>query len=219
MQATFLGHASVKIDDLLIDPWTQEIPGFGLKPNHEYTEAERKASVICITHNHPDHRLGAEELAQENNATVVTGFELGAELMGKGLQVNLMNIGGTIEQNGWKIHMTKAIHSATSNPSGFILQKNGKTIYHAGDTAVFSEMQHLGEHYSIDVAFLPIGDRFTMGINEAVKALKLLKPKMVIPIHYNTFEMVQVNENEFKEKAENLGIRCELLKPGSSLEI
>lgn len=219
MKVKFLGHASVKIDDLLVDPWTLEMEGFGLKPPYAYSEQDRKARVICLSHNHPDHRLGAEEIAKENNATVVAGFELAGEFMAKGLQANFLNIGGTIEQDGWRIHMTPAWHSASSNPSGFILQKNGKTFYHAGDTALFDDMKRLGSDFQIDVAFLPIGDRFTMGINHAIQAAKLLKPKMVIPIHYNTFDMIKVNENEFKQKLEKTGIACKLLKPGQEIEI
>lgn len=219
MRVKFLGHATVKIDDLIVDPWTKEIEGFGLKPPYEYSAADRRAKVVCISHNHPDHRLGAEEIAKENNATVVAGFELAGEFMAKGLQATFLNIGGTIEQDGWKIHMTQAWHSASSNPSGFILQKNGKTFYHAGDTGLFEDMKRLGQEFRIDVAFLPIGDRFTMGIDQAIKAVQMLKPKMVIPIHYNTFDMIKVNENEFKQKLEKTGIACQLLKPGQEIEI
>lgn len=219
MKVKFLGHASVKIDDLIVDPWTKEIEGFGLNPPYEYSKADRQCKVLCVSHNHPDHRLGAEELAKESNATVVAGFELAGEFASKGLQTNFLNIGGTIEQDGWRIHMTHAIHSASSNPSGFILQKNGKTFYHAGDTALFSEMKQLGESFQIDVAFLPIGDRFTMGIDQAVKAAQMLKPKMVVPIHFNTFDMIKVNENDFKQKLEKAGIACRLLKPGQEIEI
>lgn len=219
MKVKFLGHAGVKIDDLVVDAWTKEMEGFGLKPPYEYSQADKQFKVLCITHNHPDHRLGAEELLQENKATVVAGFELAGEFAAKGLQANFLNIGGTIEQDGWKIHMTDAVHSASSNPSGFILQKNGKTFYHAGDTAIFSGMKHLGETFSIDIAFLPIGDRFTMGMNDAIKAVQMLKPKMVIPIHFNTFDMIKVNENEFRQKLEKMGIACKLLKPGQEIEI
>ncbi|MBU0636512.1 metal-dependent hydrolase [Candidatus Micrarchaeota archaeon] len=219
MKAKFLGHATVKIDDLLIDPWTKEIEGFGLKPPYEYTEEDKKFKVMCITHNHPDHCLGAEELVKEANATLIAGFELAAEFLQKGLQANPMNIGGTIEQEGWKIYMTPAWHSASSNPNGFILQKNGKTFYHAGDTGLFEDMERLGKEFSIDIAFLPIGDRFTMGIDEASKAVQLLKPKLVVPMHYNSFDLIRVNENEFKEKVEKAGFACKIVQPGQEIEI
>lgn len=219
VKVKFLGHASIKIGDLLVDPWTKEIEGFGLKPNYEYSAEDRKSAVVCITHNHPDHRLGAEELVKESGATVVAGFELAVEFMQKGFKANFMNIGGTIEQDGWKIHMAPALHSASSNPNGFVLQKNGKTFYHAGDTAIFSEMGQLGEEFSIDLAFLPIGDRFTMGIGQAVKAAQMLKPKLVVPIHFNTFDLIRVDENEFRQKLEKTGIACKLLEPGQEIEI
>ena len=201
MDITFLGHASVKIDDLIVDPWTKEIEGFGLKPLHAYTAKDRKCKFICITHNHPDHRLGAEDLAKENNATIIAGFELAGEFMGKGLSADMLNIGGSVEQGDWKIHMTQAWHSASSNPSGFILQKKGKTFFHAGDTGLFDDLKRIGTDFSIDVAFLPIGGRFTMGPGEALAAAAMLKPKLVIPIHYNTFDMIKVDEKSFARKA------------------
>lgn len=217
MKISFLGHASIKLDDLIVDPWTKEIPGFGLKPSYDFSASDRKANVLCISHNHPDHRLGAEELATENKATIVAGFELAGEFASKGLNVEMMNTGGRIQVSDWSIFMTKAFHSGSSNPNGFILQKGGLTLYHAGDTSFFSGMNALGEKFHIDVAFLPIGDRFTMGIDEAVRAAKALKPKIVVPIHYNTFPMIAVNDQQFKAKIEALGLQCKILKPGESM--
>jgi len=215
----YLGHASVKIDDLIVDPWTDEMPGMGLKNSHVFTAADRKTNLICISHDHLDHHLGAEALAKENDATVVTGFELAVQYAAKGTKVEMMNVGGQISVKDWSIFMTKAFHSASSNPSGFILRKNGKTVYHAGDTSFFSGMKNLGERFSIDVAFLPIGDRFTMGIEEAVHAAQALSPKLVIPIHFNTFPMINADENDFKSRLEKLGIACKPLKPGQEIEI
>ncbi len=189
----------------------------GLKNSYAWTAEDRKANILCLSHSHDDHHLGCEELAKENNAKIVAGFELGLQYASKGLNVEMMNIGGRIKINDWSIFMTKAFHSG--NPNGFILQKESKTFYHAGDTSFFSGMKNLGEKFAIDVAFLPIGDRFTMGIDEAVHAAKALHPKTVIPIHYDTFPMIQANANEFKSKIEALGIACKPLKPGFAITI
>ncbi len=218
MKVSFLGHATVKLDDLAIDVWTKPL-GPGFEPPHTYTAADKQFKTLCITHNHADHRLGAEEILSENKATVVAGFELASEFAEKGFAVSPMNVGGQIECNGWKIHMTPAWHSASSNPSGFVLQKNGLTVYHAGDTALFSDIKLIAEQFKIDLAFLPIGDRFTMGINDAVTAAKWLKPKTVVPIHYNTFDMIRVDEHDFEHKIKTSGLECKLLKPGQSIEL
>ena len=219
MKVKFLGHSGFKLDELLVDPFTKEIPGMGLKNNYDYTQEDQRAKVVCITHNHADHRLGAEDISKEHNATVVAGFELALEFAQQGLPAEFMNIGGTVNVHGWRIHMTPATHSGSCNPSGFIFQKGGKTVYHAGDTGLFYDMKRLGDEYSIDLVLLPIGGRFTMDVEEAVKAVKLLKPKAVIPMHYNTFDLVRADPADFKKKVEALGIQCHVLQPGQEMQI
>lgn len=221
MKIKWLGHAGFRIDDLIVDPWLEEIPGFGLKNNYEISEEDKNGvKVICGTHKHEDHFLGSFELAKELNATFVAGMELATEAMHAGCKAEFMNIGGTIETNGWRISMVPALHSASTNPSGFILQKNGKTIYHAGDTGLTKEMELIGKRFAIDVALLPIGGRFTMDSKEAVEAVKMLKPKIVIPMHFNTFPMITADAEKFRQMVEReTKTKAIVLKPGQAAEI
>ncbi len=219
MKAKFIGHATVKIDNLMVDPWIKEIPQFGMKPPTELSDSDKNLEVLCITHSHLDHLFGVEELALEKKATIVCNFDMAMEFAQKGIAINPLNIGGTISQNGWKITMTFATHSATSNPSGFILQKEGITIYHAGDTGLFGDMKLIGEQYPIDYAFLPIEGVFTMNATQAVEAAKLLKAKNIIPIHYNTFDAIKANANAFKDALKKAGINCIILNPGQEIEL
>lgn len=220
MKIKWLGHAGFRIGDLIVDPWLQEMPGFGLKNNYEFSLEDKKGiRVVCATHRHEDHFFGGFGLAKECNATFVAGMELATEAMQAGCKAEFMNIGGTIETNGWRISMVPALHSASANPSGFILQKNGKTIYHAGDTGLTKEMELIGKGFEIDIALLPIGGRFTMDADAAVEALKMLLPKKVIPMHFNTFPMIQADANAFKEKAESeTNSKAIVLLPGQETE-
>ncbi len=221
MKIKWLGHAGFRIDDLIVDPWTMEIPGFGLKNNYALSAEDKEGiKVVCSTHRHEDHFLGGFEIAKETGAVFVAGMELATEAMQAGCKVEFMNIGGTIETSGWKISMVPALHSASTNPSGFVFQKDGKTIYHAGDTGLSKEMEFTGKHFSIDVALLPIGGRFTMDAKEAVKAVKILKPKIVVPMHYNTFPMISADANAFKKAVEKeTSAKATVLSPGEETEI
>jgi L-ascorbate metabolism protein UlaG (beta-lactamase superfamily) len=105
------------------------------------------------------------------------------------------------------------------NPAGFVVTAEGKNVYHAGDTCVFFEMELIGRMHPLDLAFLPIGDNFTMGIDEAVEAVRLLKPKRVVPIHYNTFDLIRVDPKEFAEKVRPLGIEPIVLAPGQGMTL
>ena len=123
------------------------------------------------------------------------------------------NIGGRVKLQGIELLFTQAFHSMSSNPSGVVIFYNNKTIYHAGDTGVFGDMKLIGEMYPIDLAFLPVGGHFTMGLYEANKAIELLKPKTVIPIHYNTFDLIKQN-NVDQKLAINTKTKVVVLQPG-----
>jgi len=221
LKIKWLGHAGFRIDDLIVDPWTKEMPGFGLKNNYEFSAADKQGvNVVCSSHSHEDHFLGGFELAKEANAVFVAGMELATEAMKAGCKAEFMNVGGTIETNGWKISMVPAVHSASTNPGGFVFQKGGKTIYHAGDTGLTKEMEFIGKQFAIDVALLPIGGRFTMDADAAVKAVKLLKPKVVVPMHYNTFPMIAADAGFFKKRIEKeTKTNAVLLSLGEETEI
>ena len=206
MKMKFLGHSAFLIDDLLIDPYIKENPLCPVK-----TE-DIKCKVICVTHNHFDHFGDAMEIAKNNGATLVGIPEVVKTPKKNDIKILTMNFGGPLKVNDWTIRIVPATHSG--NPVGFVLKKD-KTIYHAGDTGLFMDMMLIAD-YDIDVALLPIGGRYTMDIEQAVEACKLLKCKTAIPMHYNTWDIIKANAEEFKEKAP-----CEvvILKPGETHEV
>ncbi|NIM47298.1 MAG: metal-dependent hydrolase [Candidatus Aenigmarchaeota archaeon] len=207
MKIKFLGHSAFLIDDLLTDPFIKNNPICPIKVE------DIKCKIICVTHDHHDHLGDAFEIAKNNDATIVGIYDMVKEADEKGLKTELMNIGGPIKVENWEIRLVPATHSG--NPIGFVLKKDNKTIYHAGDTGLFMDMMLIGE-YNIDVALLPIGGRYTMDIEQAVEACKMLKCKKVIPMHYNTWNTIEANPEGFKKKAP-----CDviILKSGETFEV
>jgi len=207
MQVSYHGHSIVKIKTngttILIDPF---ISGNGLT---DLKVEEEKPDVILLTHGHNDHVGDTIELAKANNSLVVAPNELAVYLGKQGLNVHPMGIGGAYEFPFGKVKYTLAFHGSvyetenevinTGNPGGILFSAEGLTIYHAGDTALFGDMKLIGERNSIDAAFLPIGDNFTMGPEDAAYAVELLKPKTVVPIHYNTFPVIKQDPTVFAE--------------------
>lgn len=205
MQVSYHGHSIVKIQTngktILIDPF---INGNGLT---DLKVEEEKPDVILITHGHNDHVGDTIELAKANNSLVVAPNELAVYLGKQGLHVHPMGIGGAYEFPFGKVKYTLAFHGSvyetegevvnTGNPGGILFTAEGVTLYHAGDTALFGDMKLIGDRNSIDVAFLPIGDNFTMGPEDAAYAVELLKPKSVVPIHYNTFPVIKQDPAAF----------------------
>ncbi len=228
MKITWLGHAAFLIEGkkkILIDPFLEGNPMAAAKPE------EVEADIICITHAHGDHIGDAEKIAKKCNAKIVSTYEIASLFEGKGIEAIGMNIGGTVEIEGVKISMVSASHTSClpEDPKGYggvavgfvIEAEEGKKVYHAGDTGLMADFQIIGDYYSPTVALLPIGGHFTMGIDEAVYAIGMIKPKHVIPMHYNTFPMIQANPEEFKEKVEKKYryVKVHVLKPGESVEI
>ncbi|MBU2638548.1 MAG: metal-dependent hydrolase [Nanoarchaeota archaeon] len=212
MKVKYLGHSAFLIGDLLIDPFMTG------NPNCREKAKDIKCRVVCVTHDHPDHLGDAFEIAKRNKAVFVAIHELAELAASKGIKSEGMNIGGCITVGGWKIKMVEALHSAgMGHPAGFVLEnvKLGKTIYHAGDTGLFSDMK-LIRRERIDIAMLPIGDRYTMGIKEAVKAAALLKPKVAVPMHYNTFPVIQANPEDFKKKC---AVKVKIFKSGEEQDL
>ena len=207
MQVSYHGHSIVKIKTndktILIDPF---INGNGLT---DLKVEEEKPDVILLTHGHNDHVGDTIELAKANNSLVVAPNELAVYLGKQGLNVHPMGIGGAYEFPFGKVKYTLAFHGSvyetenevinTGNPGGILFTAEGLTIYHAGDTALFGDMKLIGDRNSIDVAFLPIGDNFTMGPEDAAYAVELLKPNTVVPIHYNTFPVIKQDPTVFAE--------------------
>ncbi len=215
---TWYGHACFKVDNVLIDPF---VPN----PlcNLPYDEIMEGVDVIAVTHGHADHLGNTEELAKTYDVPVVTNHEISVYLSERGVNAEGMNIGGTIEINGAKLTMVKAEHSSDISPtisggvaSGFIINDR---VYHAGDTGLFGDMELIGEIYAPQIALLPIGGRYTMGIDEALVAIELIYSEIVIPMHYNTFPLIEVDVNEFVKKAEALGVEVVVPKIGEPLNL
>ncbi|MEA3320879.1 MAG: metal-dependent hydrolase [Bacillota bacterium] len=210
MKVSYHGHSVVKVEakgkTILFDPF---ITGNGLT---DLTAADVKVDVILLTHGHNDHVGDTIDLALKNDALVVAPFELAEYLGWQGVKVHEMHIGGAHEFDFGKVKLTQAFHGSsytdyetktivyTGMPSGILLTIDGKTIFHAGDTALFSDMKLIGELNDIDVAFLPIGDNFTMGPDDAVLAAKWLDASTVVPIHFNTFPVIEQNPHDFVSK-------------------
>jgi len=192
MKVHYFGHSGIILEDkltVLIDPWLNDNPLAKIK-----AENITKADYIIATHNHFDHVNDIPIIAKNTGATVIGIVETADELASKGCEKTIgCNIGGKVKLKGIELVFTQAFHSMSSNPSGVIIFLNNKTIYHAGDTGVFSDMKLIGEMYPIDLAFLPVGGYFTMGPPEANKAIQLLCPKTIVPIHYNTFDLIKQN--------------------------
>ncbi|AIE61019.1 metal-dependent hydrolase [Bacillus methanolicus] len=226
MKVSYHGHSVVKIETngktIFIDPF---ISGNGLT---DLKLDDVKPDVIIITHAHGDHVGDAIEVAKKNNSLVIANFELATYLSWQGLNTHGMHIGGAYEFDFGKVKLTPAFHGTGiitekneiiygGMPAGVLVMAEGKTIYHAGDTALFSDMKLIGERHPIDLAFLPIGDNFTMGPEDAAYAAKLLNPKIVVPIHYNTFPPIKQDPQKFIDMLE--GVSGKVLRAGEAIEL
>lgn len=213
----WLGHSCFEIElmnkIILIDPWLDGNPKAPVKASDI-----KKADVICVTHDHSDHLGDAFDICKRTGATFVSVYELSVYAQEKGVKETVgINIGGTVNVKEIEISMVRAVHSCTRGaPAGFILNGEGKTIYHAGDTGFFGDMRLIGEVYSPDVALIPIGGYYTMGAREAAEAVKLIKPKVVVPMHYQTFPVLASSAEDFiKAVTEKLPqVKVVALKPG-----
>lgn len=216
---TYYGHSAFALNNakrkLLFDPF------FSGNPQATTTADVVTCNYILISHGHGDHLGDAEAIAARTGATVIGTPEIieacHAEF-GHG-----MNVGGKADFDFGSVYMTQAIHSSGTPgllSCGFVVSMEGKNVYYAGDTALFSDMKLLGEKFRIDCAVLPIGDNYTMGIDDAVQAIKFLQPKHVIPVHYNTWSVIEADPAEFKAKAETkTECQVHILKPGDALDI
>jgi L-ascorbate metabolism protein UlaG (beta-lactamase superfamily) len=218
----WLGHSGFEIElankILLIDPWLTGNPLAAVTASDI-----KKADVVCVTHDHGDHLGDAIEICKRTGATFVGIYELGVFAEESGVKdVVGINIGGTVDVKGTRITMVQAFHSSTRGaPTGFVMKAEGKTIYHAGDTGLFGDMKLIGEIHRPDVALIPIGDYYTMGSKEAAEAVKLIKPAVVIPMHYQTLPVLSPSAEDFikfvKEKAPE--VKVVALKPGETYQL
>ena len=214
MEITWLGHSAIKIKGsktVYIDPFLTDNPAASITPE-EITEAD----VVVVTHYHSDHLGDAFAICKKTAATLVSIHEVAVEAEAEGIKTEGMNIGGTVEANGVTVHMVTALHSAEKgDPSGVVIELDGKTLYHAGDTGLTYDMKLIAEFFKPDLSFIPIGDRYTMGVPSAVKAVEFTQTKKVIPIHYGTFPIVEANPEEFRRRVGDIA-EVIILKPGGS---
>lgn len=227
MKITYHGHSCFEVEGakgkVIIDPFLSGNPQADIKPE------DVKVDAVLLTHGHGDHLGDAIEIAKQNNAPVISVFELAGYCQSKGAPAHGMHLGGAHEFNFGRVKLTLAFHGSAveengnliyaGNPAGILLTMDGKTFYHAGDTALFGDMKLIGELNQIDAAALPIGDNFTMGPEDAVLAAQWLKTNKVIPIHFNTFPVIQQDPHAFAAKLQQTGIKGIVLEPGESLEV
>ncbi len=222
---TWHGHAtcSLETDDgthLVIDPF------FGENPVSDVSVDDVAADFILITHGHFDHIADAIPLAKRTGATIVATFEVASYMEEQGLTVSPQHIGGGVHYPFGYVKLTPALHGGsvglpggekfTSLPAGFLVNlRSGQRFHHAGDTALIKDMELLEGR--VDVAMLPIGDRFTMGPEDAVRAVEMIRPDVVIPIHYNTWPPIAQDPRAFEE-AVGRRARVEILEPGGTFE-
>ena len=223
IKLTYFGHSCFLIEGskgkVAIDPFLKGNPHVRVNPNEIICQA------VLVTHGHSDHLGDAVEISKKNHAPIIGVYELVQSCMKQGASGHGMNIGGSRQFDFGEVTLTPALHSSGcadgtygGTPCGFILKMDNRTVYHAGDTSLTYEMKLLSEMHNIDVALLPIGDNFTMGAADAAKAVELLKPKLAIPIHYNTFPEIQQDPEDFVDKVGDLA-RVKIMGFGETYEL
>jgi L-ascorbate metabolism protein UlaG (beta-lactamase superfamily) len=217
------GHSGIELRGreyrLLIDPFFTEA---------EQVQAITDIDYILLSHAHGDHMTGALEVAKQNGAKVIGIYELMAHMQSLGAKVEPLGIGGTLDLGETKITMVPAVHSSSifheepfsveymGAPVGFIIEMDGKRVYHAGDTAIFSDMKLWATLYPLDAAILPIGGVYTMDMRQAAMAAELLNVDQVVPIHYNTFPAIEIEPQDFVELLKSSGRKAWFLAPGEA---
>ncbi|MFA6572079.1 MAG: metal-dependent hydrolase [Bacteroidota bacterium] len=220
----YLSHSCFLLDDgtnqVVIDPF---ISG---NPNAVCGIKDIKVKFIVLTHAHGDHLGDAIAIAKQNDAQIIAVNELANYVSEKGCKAHNMHIGGSFAFPFGRVKFTIAHHGSASpdgrymgEPAGVLITIGGKTVYHAGDTGLFLDMKLIGEMNKIDLFLVPIGDNFTMGINDAVKAVEFVNPELAVPMHFNTFPIIQVDPEEFKLKVEKSGKKCRVMKYGEIIEL
>ncbi len=225
MKLKYFAHSSFLITTndekkILIDPFLDNNPKSPVK------SSEVDPDYIILTHAHGDHIGDSFKIAERCKPLFICVNELANYIAEKGYDAHNMHIGGGYNFDFGRVKFTIAHHGSQTpeggyagEPAGVILSIDGKNIYHTGDTALFLDMKLIGELAPIDYMLLPIGDNFTMGIDDAVKAVEFVNPKKSIPMHYNTFPVIEADPYEFKQKVEASGKACDVMEYGQEIEL
>ena len=222
MEIRYLGHSAVLLSDrgttLLVDPFLTGNPLAAAGPD------DVDPDVILLTHGHSDHFGDTIAIAQRTGAPVLAIKEVADEVAEEGIQTFDPNLGGTVRFDwGW-VKLVPAWHTSTtpkgraSTPAGLLIEFNGTLVYHLGDTCLFSDLKLVSRRGDrIDVALVPIGGHYTMDRIDAVTAVEYIHPRVVIPIHYNTFPPISTDAGHFKSEVESYtGAQCVVLEPGAT---
>lgn len=226
MEITYYGHSCFVISTqgkrIIFDPF--------ITPNElakDINVADIKVDYILLSHGHQDHTADVETIYENSKATIVSSFEVVSWFGNKGLtKGHPMNHGGGWDFDFGRVKMVNAVHSSSmpdgsygGKPGGFVVQTEEKTFYYAGDTALHYDMQLIKERYALDLAFLPIGDNFTMDIHDALKAAEFAGTDQVVGMHYDTFPYIQIDHKACQKLAEEKGIKLKLLKIGEIIKL
>jgi len=225
MKITFYGHASLGIEigeiNLLVDPFISQ------NPNASEIDIETlKADYILVTHAHQDHILDVEAIAKRTDAIVVSNFEIATYYDNKGIKNHPMNHGGSWQFDFGMVKYVNAVHTSSfpdgsygGQPGGFVIQTNEKTVYIAGDTALTMDMKLIPKFFDLDLAVLPIGDNFTMGVSEAIIACDFIDCKKVLGVHFNTFDYIKIDSKKSLAKFLSKGKDLILLDIGQTMDV
>lgn len=222
---TWFGHAALGLETsgyhLLVDPFLKHNPAASTTPERV------AADFILISHGHGDHVGDSVSIAQRTGALAISNFEIASWLEKKGVKSHGQHLGGGFKHPFGYLKLTLALHGSAlpdgsygGNPCGFLLTTNeGHKIYIAADTGLFGDMRLIGEE-GIDLALLPIGDNYTMGPDDALRAVKLIQPKHVIPVHYDTFDLIAQDEHAWAARVQaETQTLAHVLKPGESFTL
>lgn len=221
MKVRFLGHACFRIEDrgkvILTDPYLDENPLSPVKSD------QVSADYILVSHAHFDHLGEAVKIAKASSGLIISTAEVATKCSNEGADTHALHIGGKHAFDFGYVRLTPAFHGSGipgGHACGFIVNFFGKRFYFAGDTGLFGDMRLLGEIEPLDLAILPIGDNFTMGPDDALRAVQMLNPKTVIPMHYNTWPLIQADPQAFKREVESR-TQCGVivLEPGKEIEV
>lgn len=226
MKITFYGQNSLGIEvsgkQVLVDPF---ISGNPLSQN-KISIQELEADFILLTHAHQDHVLDAEAIAKRTGATIVSNYEIAMHYGAMGIEVHPMNHGGSWDFPFGRLKYVNAIHTSTfadgtngGDPGGFVIEGEHKNIYIAGDTALTMDMKLIPMRTKLDLAILPIGDNFTMGVDDAIIASDFVECDKVLGVHYDTFGYIEIDKEAAIKKFYDAGKDLMLLEIGESLSL